>query len=134
MYGCEAWTISEEMERRIEAALMWFYRRMLEISWTERVTNEAVLQRAGACRELMETIRQRHLRFIGHVMRTARERLRDGQCRGQKKKGKAGSQTFDTLAKSVGGGTTPVQLLQMTERRLDWCSMVDSVLGDTGPR
>ena len=69
MYGCESWTISKEMERRIEAAEMWFFRRMLKISWTDRVSNEEVLNRAGAKREIMKMVRQRQMRFLGHVMR-----------------------------------------------------------------
>ena len=65
MYGCEAWTINTEMERKIEAAEMWFFRRMLKIPWTERVSNEQVLYRAGAKREMMKMVRQRKLRFLG---------------------------------------------------------------------
>ena len=42
---------------------------LVMVSWTEHVTNEEVLTRAGTKRELMMTIRQRQLRFLGHVMR-----------------------------------------------------------------
>ena len=35
MFGCEAWTINKEMERKIEAAELWLYRRIMNISWTE---------------------------------------------------------------------------------------------------
>lgn len=48
---------------------MWFYRRPLRTSWVARVTNEEVLRRAGVGRELMGTIRERQLRFLGHVIR-----------------------------------------------------------------
>ena len=39
-YGCELWTISKVMEDKLAAAEMWFYRRMLRVSWKEGVTNE----------------------------------------------------------------------------------------------
>ena len=29
LFGCESWTISREMRQRLEAAEMWFVRRML---------------------------------------------------------------------------------------------------------
>ena len=45
LYGSECWTLSSEMEQRLEATEMWFYRQMLKISWTERATNEEVLRR-----------------------------------------------------------------------------------------
>ena len=69
MYGCESWTINKDMEMKLEAAEMWFYRRMMKISWTNRVSNEMVLQRAGTERELLKMIRKRQLRYLGHVMR-----------------------------------------------------------------
>ena len=50
-YGCECWTISAQMEERLKAAEMWFLRRMLRISYTEHVTNEAVLCRANSERK-----------------------------------------------------------------------------------
>ena len=42
MYGCESWTISKAMQERLEAAEVWFLRRMLSISWLDRMMNEAV--------------------------------------------------------------------------------------------
>ena len=131
LYGCEAWNVNKEMERKIEAMEMWLYRRMLRIPWTDRVTNEAVLHRAGADREMMRMMRQRQLRFLGHVMR---RRQLESVCVMGKVEGRRGRpriKLVDTLAKAVGGGMTPAQLLQMTDRRSDWRSMVADVFGDT---
>ena len=47
LYGCETWTVSKTMEARLQAAEMWFYRRMLKASWVEKVSNAEVLYRAG---------------------------------------------------------------------------------------
>ena len=38
LYGCECWTLNKDTERRLEAAELWFLRRMLRISWTEKKT------------------------------------------------------------------------------------------------
>ena len=43
-YGSECWVISEAMKKKIDAVEMWFIRRLLKISWTERKTNEEVLR------------------------------------------------------------------------------------------
>ena len=32
MYGCEAWTISKQAQKKLEAVEMWFLRRMMKIS------------------------------------------------------------------------------------------------------
>ena len=135
-YGCEAWTINKEMERKIEAAEMWCYRRMMKIAWTERVSNEQVLIRVGAKRELMRMVRRRQLRFLGHVMR--RHQIENiciiGRLEGRRARGRPRIKFLDSLAKAIGGGKRPVDLLQMTSRRDDWRSMVANVLGDTAPR
>ena len=135
-YGCEAWTINKEMERKIEAAEMWCYRRMMKIAWTERVSNEQVLIRVGAKRELMRMVRRRQLRFLGHVMR--RHQIENicitGRLEGRRGRGRPRIKFLDSLAKAIGGGKRPVDLLQMTSRRDDWRSMVANVLGDTAPR
>ena len=41
-----SWTVSQRMESQLEATEMWFLRRMLHIAWTDKVSNEEVLQRA----------------------------------------------------------------------------------------
>ena len=64
-YGCESWTIRKTMQKRLEAAEMWFYRRILRISWTERMTNEEVLRKMGTERLLLDTISERQWRFVG---------------------------------------------------------------------
>nr|CAB3263295.1 uncharacterized protein LOC108950266 [Phallusia mammillata] len=69
VYGCECWTISQTTQNRLEAAEMWFLRRMMRISWTMKLRNDTVLQRAGTTRQLMRTIVTRQVRFLGHVLR-----------------------------------------------------------------
>ena len=40
LYASESWTLNKAMEERIEAFEMWIYRKMLRISYMDRVTNE----------------------------------------------------------------------------------------------
>jgi hypothetical protein len=48
---------------------MWFYRRMMKIKWTERITNEEVLRRVGEKRNIINTLRRRNGKYIGHILR-----------------------------------------------------------------
>ena len=41
----------------------------MRIPWTDKLTNEEVLQRAGVERKLIGEIRTRQMRFFGHVIR-----------------------------------------------------------------
>ena len=103
----------------------------------ERVTNEDVLRRAEVKRELMKTIRQRQLRFLGHVMRSGQ--LESvcvmGKVEGRRGRGRPRVKLVDSLAKAVGGvSLTSAQLLRLTERRSEWRSMVANVFRDTALR
>ena len=55
-YAAECWTMTGTDRKRIEAFEMWTWRRMLKISWRDKITNKAVLERAGVQRELLQTI------------------------------------------------------------------------------
>ena len=46
LYGCECWTLNKDAERKLEAAELWFLRRMLRTSWTEKKSNTEVMQMA----------------------------------------------------------------------------------------
>ena len=44
-------------------------RKILWVSWTAQKINEGVLNKAGAKRELLDTIKARKLSYYGHTMR-----------------------------------------------------------------
>jgi len=43
--------------------------RIEKITWTDHVSNEEVLQRVGEKRQLINHLRERQAKWIGHVMR-----------------------------------------------------------------
>ena len=133
LYGCEAWNISKVMGRRIEALEMWLYRRMLKIPWVDHISNEQVLQRAGARREIMTSIRQKQLRFLGHTMRE--HQLESiclmGKVEGRRGRGRPRIKFVDGLARSCGGGMTTTEMLRLTRSRQEWRRVIDNVPRDT---
>ena len=48
---------------------MWYWRRMEKIKWSEKVTNEQVLERIGEKRTLLNNILRRKANWIGHILR-----------------------------------------------------------------
>ena len=42
LYACESWTLTAELQRRIQAMEMRCYRKILHISYKDHVTNEEV--------------------------------------------------------------------------------------------
>ena len=70
LHGCECLTLTKDLEKRLEAAEMWYIRRIMRISWTEKKSNEEVMEMAGYKRSLLKTIRKRQLQYFGHINRT----------------------------------------------------------------
>ena len=68
-YGCESWTLRKDEETRLDAFEMKGLRRILRVSWTAKKANEWVLNKAGAKRELLDTVEARKLAYYGHTMR-----------------------------------------------------------------
>ena len=73
LYGCESWTLTAEMEKRIQAFEMKCYRRLLGISWMDHKTNEYVRGQvtilAGPQEPLLATVKRRKLQWFGHTAR-----------------------------------------------------------------
>ena len=44
MYRCESWTIKKAEHQRIDAFTLWYWRRLLRVSWTARRSNQSVLK------------------------------------------------------------------------------------------
>ena len=90
MNGSEAWTISKQVQKKLEATEMSFLRRMLLSSWIAKKPNEIVLREADTTRSLTNRIRKLQATFIGHVMRREmRERLgTTGRIEGKRSRGK----------------------------------------------
>ena len=67
MYGCETWTIGEPERKRLEAFEMWCYRRMRNIKWMDKITNEEVLGRIEERRTLWKSLKKRRVQMMGHT-------------------------------------------------------------------
>lgn len=58
-YGVEAWTLTEGSAKKREAFEMWLYRRILRVSWKDKVTNIKILRRMNKEREVLNNVKIR---------------------------------------------------------------------------
>ncbi|KAI8487404.1 hypothetical protein Bbelb_348730 [Branchiostoma belcheri] len=74
LYGSEAWTVYSRQEKRLNSFHLRCLRKILNIKWQDKITNELVLQQAGSL-SLFEILRRNRLRWLGHVARMDDNRL-----------------------------------------------------------
>ena len=69
---------------------MWYIRRRMRISWTEKKSNEEVIEMAVYKRSLLKTIRKRQLQFVGHINRAdgLEKQILTGKICGTKSRGR----------------------------------------------
>jgi len=73
LYGSETWTTYARHERRLNIFHLRSIRRILGISWQDKIPNTEALSRAHLP-SMYTLLRQRRLRWLGHV-----HRMEDGR-------------------------------------------------------
>ena len=69
LYGAETWALRAEEIKRIEAFEMWVWRKMQNVRWPERRTNEEALKMDDEKRSLMDHVIRSKKKWIGHIVR-----------------------------------------------------------------
>jgi hypothetical protein len=69
-------TLGKMDQKYVGSFEMWCWRRMVKISWTDRVRNEEVLQRVKEERNMIRTIKRWKANWIGHMNKTSNVRIK----------------------------------------------------------
>ena len=89
LYACESWTLTAELEKRTQAFEMRCYRRLLNISYKDHVTNEEVRRKIqaaiGEYDELLTLVKKRKL--VSRSSGLAKTILQ-GTVKGKRKRGR----------------------------------------------
>jgi len=94
-------------------------RKILQVSWTAKKTNEWDLNKAGVKRELLDTVRARKLAYCGHTMRKQgnwlEKQIMQGTMPGARRRGRPRTAWMDNIKTWTG---LPVEeSVRMTEDR-----------------
>ena len=75
LYACETWTITADIERRIQALEMRCFLKFLGIAYRDHITNEEVKARIGNAigpyEDLLTSVKRRKLKWCGHLTRSS---------------------------------------------------------------
>jgi len=81
LYSSELWPLSVTQTKKLEAAHHKFQRRLLGISWKDKVKDNDIRKKTGL-RKLKDIIKERRLRWLGHVLRMEDSRTPNRPCSG----------------------------------------------------
>ena len=90
MYECESWTIKKAEHRRIDAFELWYWRRLLRVPWTARISSQSILKEINPEYSLEGLMLKLKLQYFGHLMRRAdlfEKTLILGKIEGRRKRG-----------------------------------------------
>ena len=112
--------IRGDMIKKLEALENWFYRRMLRISWKEKVTNVEVYRRMNTSTSLLIDIVYRQLTFLGHILRKGEleNLVVTGFVDGNWDRGRQWETFLTYLSKIV--GKSPLDLINLAKKRDVW--------------
>ena len=67
MYGCESWTVKKTEHLRIDAFELWWWRRLLQVPWTARRSNQSILKETHPGCSLEGLMLRLKLQYFGHL-------------------------------------------------------------------
>ena len=125
LYACETWTLTAELQRRIQSLEFRCFRKILGISYKDRVTNEHVRKTIiehiiGPYEDLLATVRRRKLKWYGHVTRSycLTKVILQGTVESSRRRDRPKKSWIDNIAEGTGKSLTETQA--MTHHQQEW--------------
>ena len=143
-YGAESWTMTKEMERKVDAQQIRWLRRIMGINYRDHKTNEEVRERTKQV-ELSNQIRNMRMKWLGHLTRMDNKRItkriHKWKPKGKRAIGRPRKRWMDNLNEdmkraglAINGKTTGrnrMTLEELTEDRRTWRTMVAASMSES---
>ena len=107
MYGCQSWIIKKaelDYKERIDAFELWYWRRLLRVTWTARRSNQSILKEVSPGCSSEGLMLKPKLQYFGHLMRRAdsfEKTLILGKIEGRRRRGRQRMRCLDGITDSM---------------------------------
>ena len=131
LYACESWTLTAELQRRIQAMEMRYYHEkwILRISYKDHVTNEKVCakiwQAIGPHEDLLTMVKRHKLPWYGHVSCSSFSCSAKTTVKGGRRQGRQRKRWEDNIRELIGLEFAKSQ--RVVENREKWRSLLQKL-------
>ena len=104
LYGCESWTIKKAEHRRTDAFELCFWRRLLRVPWTARISNQFTLKEISPEYSLEGLILKLKLQYFSHLIQRTdllEKTLKLGRTEGRRRRGQQRMRWWDGFTDSM---------------------------------
>ena len=128
MYGCESWTIKKAECQRTDAFELWCWRRLLNVPWTARRSNQSILKEISSEYSLEGLMLKLKLQYFGHLMQRTDSLERPWCWERLKVGGEGDDRGWDGWMVSLTQLDMSLSKLQgMVKDREAWCAAVHGI-------
>ena len=119
LYGCEAWTLTESMERSLDGTYTRMLRKALNVHWSSHTPNNVLY---GELPCVSDKIAARRIQRAGHCFRhpelSAQPLILWEPKQGLRGRGRPRATYIDTLKRDTGASDTAELATLMTDRKI----------------
>ena len=104
MYGCESWTIKKAEHQRTDTFELWCWRRLLQVPWTAKRSNQLILKKISpecSLEELMLKLKHQYFDYLMRRVDSLGKTLMLGGIGGRRRRGRQRMRWLDGITDSV---------------------------------
>ena len=137
-YGCETWSITQIMAKKLQTFVNTCLRKILKIRWPKVIRNDELWERTRQ-KPVVEEIGQRRWRWIGHTMRKPKSNIArhalQWNPQGQRKRGRPRTTWRSLVVEEMRDNNWNwSELARITADREKWKVVVRGLYPDKGER